>query len=96
MPTRIIARESRLAASLSSLNLARARSREVPSTLIERQPRDRRAPRFDSSKPVAVVSMVSALSKQQGINAASIAATGSSADLYYGSGGYYFRFTGVF
>ena len=86
MGLRTIARENRLAAAIEGLSQVRARSFGVPNTLTERQPRDRRLRRFDSTKPVAVLATVEAVSSQLNVNQINSAASGGSSG---GGGGYY-------
>jgi hypothetical protein len=81
MPTRILSREGRLVAALDALDRSRSRSKEFPATVTERQPRDRRVTRRDSSKPVAVIATVRAISKGEGTRGA--ATSGG----YYSGGG---------
>lgn len=83
MPIRIIAREPRLDAALKALEQCRSRAFEFPSTVLERQRRDWRVKRFDSTKPAAVIASVAAVSEGGGVEAASTAAGGA----YYGGGG---------
>lgn len=86
MGIRIIAREARLQAALECLTQTRSRSKQFPSTTLERQPRDHRVSKRDSTKPAAVIASVAALSRGEGVAGATMAAGGSG---YYsgGSGG---------
>lgn len=87
MSIRTIARESRLALALEGLSQSRSRSKEMPATLVERQPRDRRTRARDSTKPVAVIATVKAISEGKGVRGANMAATGSESGGYISPGG---------
>lgn len=83
MGVKRIDREPRLAAALEGLAQSRSRSSEFPATITERQPRDRRTKRTDSTEPQAVLATVKAISEGKGVNGAAAAAGGG----YYGGGG---------
>lgn len=87
MGVRTIDREPRLKAALQGLAQARSRSVEIPAALVERQPRDHRVMRKDSTKPVAVLASVKALSEGLGVAGATAAATGGTSGGYYSGGG---------
>lgn len=87
MGVRRIDREPRLSAAIEALTQSRSRSKQFPATLVERQRRDRRVNRADSTKPAAVLSTVKAISEGKGVNGAASAATGGSGGGYYGGGG---------
>lgn len=88
MGVRRIDYEPRLGACLAGLSNARARSRTIPSTLVERQRRDHRTNKLDSSKPAAVIATVAAITSGQGVSAAIGAASGGSGGGYYSGRGY--------
>lgn len=68
MPTRTIAREHRLYAALEGLRQTRSRRTRTPEVLTERQPRDHRVARRDSTKPVAVFETVNAIGNGDGVS----------------------------
>lgn len=86
MSVRIIAREARLLCALEGLRQSRSRQSQLPATLVERQRRDHRVAQFDSSKPVAVLATVKALSEGMGVDGANAAASGGGSGYYDGGG----------
>lgn len=86
MGVRLIAREPRLHCALEGLAQARSRQNQLPATLVERQRRDHRLNRVDSTKPAAVLATVKALSEGQGVSGATAAAGGGG--YYSGDGGF--------